>query len=74
MSKTVALRVDANERVSLGHLKRCISLAQAMIEVGLDPVFLCMQDDAARGQLEAAESCIPSASPTAQFQEYNYAI
>lgn len=37
----VAFRVDASATVGTGHLKRCLSLAQALAEVGAQTLFVC---------------------------------
>ena len=41
----VAFRADANARSGLGHLRRCISVAQALARVGATSVFLCRRSD-----------------------------
>lgn len=46
MTARVAIRVDASAAIGTGHLKRCLSLAQALIEVGVDVRFVCRELDA----------------------------
>lgn len=40
MSARIALRVDASAAIGLGHLQRCIALAQALQSAGARPVFV----------------------------------
>lgn len=42
----VAIRVDASAAIGTGHLKRCLSLAQALLEAGADVRFVCRALDA----------------------------
>lgn len=37
----IAVRVDASPRIGLGHLKRCLSLADALRHAGAEVVFIC---------------------------------
>lgn len=46
MTARVAIRVDASAAIGTGHLKRCLSLAQALIEAGADVRFVCRALDA----------------------------
>lgn len=46
MTARVAIRVDASAAIGTGHLKRCLSLAQALIEAGADVRFVCRELDA----------------------------
>jgi len=46
MTAHVAIRVDASAAIGTGHLKRCLSLAQALIEAGADVRFVCRALDA----------------------------
>lgn len=40
MSSRIALRVDASAAMGLGHLQRCIALAQALCTAGAHPIFV----------------------------------
>lgn len=42
----VAFRADANARTGLGHLRRCLSVAQGLARLGASAVFLCRRTDA----------------------------
>ncbi len=44
----MAFRCDATTEIALGHLKRCLSLAEAFQEKGRVSAFLCYDDPAAR--------------------------
>lgn len=46
MTPSIAIRVDASAAIGTGHLKRCLSLAQALIEAGADVRFVCRALDA----------------------------
>lgn len=46
MTARVAIRVDASAAIGTGHLKRCLSLAQALTEAGADVRFVCRALDA----------------------------
>lgn len=41
----IAIRVDASTAMGTGHLRRCLSLAQALTETGADVVFVCRRLD-----------------------------
>lgn len=41
----IALRTDASRRIGTGHLRRCISLAQALKEEGAQLLFVCRPHD-----------------------------
>lgn len=47
----VAIRVDASTAIGTGHLKRCLSLAQALSEVGAEVCFVCRRLDHVTEQL-----------------------
>lgn len=50
----VAVRVDASAEIGTGHLKRCLSLAQAILEVGGDVAFVWRDHGLdCRSQIEA---------------------
>ena len=52
----VAIRVDASAAIGTGHLKRCLSLAQALTEAGGEVRFVCRRLDAVAAQVLAAVS------------------
>lgn len=41
----VAFRTDASARSGLGHLRRCVSVAQGLARIGASAVFLCRKGD-----------------------------
>lgn len=43
----VGIRVDANEYIASGHIMRCLSIADALLELGEDVVFFTSDDSAA---------------------------
>ena len=47
----ILFRVDATPEIGLGHLRRCVALAQAIVKQGGRVCFLCVEDPAAREQL-----------------------
>lgn len=49
----VAIRVDASARMGTGHLKRCLSLAQALAQAGAQTRFVCRPLDPVAPQLLA---------------------
>lgn len=49
----VAIRVDASAIMGTGHLKRCLSLAQALAGAGAQTLFICRPLDAVAAQLLA---------------------
>lgn len=51
MIPRVAIRVDASATIGTGHLKRCLSLAQALAEAGADIRIVCRRIDAVACQL-----------------------
>ena len=48
----MAFRCDATTEIALGHLKRCLSLAEAFQEKGRASAFLCYDDPAAHAILD----------------------
>lgn len=68
-SPRVAIRVDASAAMGTGHLKRCLSLAQALAEAGAQTRFICRPLDAVAAQVLAAQNgtvhWLPA--PTATF-------
>ncbi len=51
----VAIRVDASAAMGTGHLKRCLSLAQALAETGAQTRFVCRPLDGVAAQVLAAQ-------------------
>ena len=51
MVPRVAIRVDASATIGTGHLKRCMSLAQALAEIGAEVRFVCRRIDNVAAQL-----------------------
>lgn len=51
----VAIRVDASATMGTGHLKRCLSLAQALTEAGARIRFVCRPLDAVAAQVLATQ-------------------
>lgn len=47
----VAIRVDASAAIGTGHLKRCLSLAQALTDAGAEICFVCRELDAVAAQV-----------------------
>ncbi|MBW8000466.1 MAG: UDP-2,4-diacetamido-2,4,6-trideoxy-beta-L-altropyranose hydrolase [Planctomycetes bacterium] len=43
----VIFRVDATSQIALGHLKRCLSIAEALSSVGIDSVFISFSEESA---------------------------
>ena len=60
MTARVAIRVDASAAIGTGHLKRCLSLAQALIEAGAEVRFVCRALDAVAATVLGATSGIPT--------------
>ena len=54
-SPRVAIRVDASAAMGTGHLKRCLSLAQALTETGAQTRFICRALDAVAAQVLATQ-------------------
>ena len=52
MNNRMIIRVDANKRIALGHLKRCLALGEALRDEGQESMFVCAEDDEARTILE----------------------
>ena len=49
----IAIRVDASAAIGTGHLKRCLSLAQALAETGAEVRFVCRRIDPVAARLLA---------------------
>jgi UDP-2,4-diacetamido-2,4,6-trideoxy-beta-L-altropyranose hydrolase len=47
----IVFRTDATPKVALGHLRRCLALAEALRQEGCEAVFYCFDDPAARAAL-----------------------
>lgn len=47
----ILFRVDANPDIALGHLKRCVSLAEGLREKGVEPLFLTFDTESSRALL-----------------------
>lgn len=43
--RKIAIRVDASVAMGMGHLMRCLSLARALKEAGVAPIFVCRRLD-----------------------------
>lgn len=54
MNTRLVIRVDANKEIALGHLKRCIALAEGLQQQGLDCLFVCVKDHGAQEVLKRA--------------------
>lgn len=52
----VAIRVDASAAIGTGHLKRCLSLAQALTDAGAAVRFVCRELDAVAAQVLGTEA------------------
>ncbi|MGI9218576.1 MAG: UDP-2,4-diacetamido-2,4,6-trideoxy-beta-L-altropyranose hydrolase, partial [Hydrogenophaga sp.] len=52
----VAIRVDASAAIGTGHLKRCLSLAQALTEAGAEVRFVCRELDTVAAQVLGTET------------------
>ena len=65
----VAIRVDASAAIGTGHLKRCLSLAQALTEAGAAVRFVCRELDAVAAQVLGTEASTTHwlPSPAAAF-------
>lgn len=46
-NKTIGIRADGNAKLGMGHLMRCLSIAQALKQSGMFPVFITADDSAA---------------------------
>lgn len=51
MTARVAIRADASTAIGTGHLKRCLSLAQALTDAGAEVRFVCRALDAVAAQV-----------------------
>lgn len=56
MTVRVAIRVDASAAIGTGHLKRCLSLAQALTEAGAEVRFVSRRIDAVAEQVLSTEA------------------
>jgi UDP-2,4-diacetamido-2,4,6-trideoxy-beta-L-altropyranose hydrolase len=65
----IAIRVDASTAVGTGHLKRCLSLAQALTDAGLEIRFVCRRIDTVASQVLGTDPCATRwlPAPTAAF-------
>ena len=66
MVMRVAIRVDASAAIGTGHIKRCLSLAQALSESGAEIRFVCRHIDTVAARLMSkgahAEHWLPAPS------------
>ncbi|MBI4825109.1 MAG: UDP-2,4-diacetamido-2,4,6-trideoxy-beta-L-altropyranose hydrolase [Nitrospirae bacterium] len=53
MGQRILIRTDASPDIALGHLKRCISLAEGLRIKGVEPVFLSLDDNSAKELLSS---------------------
>jgi UDP-2,4-diacetamido-2,4,6-trideoxy-beta-L-altropyranose hydrolase len=54
-----AFRVDASQTMGTGHVRRCMSLAQALTAIGAHTQFVCRQHDEVSAQvMPAHQSCL----------------
>ena len=65
----IAIRADASAAIGTGHLKRCLSLAQALIEAGADVRFVCRALDAVAATV-LGDSGIPTLWLSAPAQAF----
>ena len=40
----IGIRADGNDQIGIGHLSRCLSIAQKLRERGVEPCFICSKD------------------------------
>lgn len=64
----IAIRVDASAVIGTGHLKRCLSLGQALAETGAQTRFICRPLDAVAGQVLATQDVAVHWLPTPSDQ------
>lgn len=54
MTDRMLIRVDAHEKIALGHLMRCLALAEALRLENFEPHFVSLEDADARAILESS--------------------
>ena len=54
MNNRVVIRVDAHRQIALGHLKRCLALAEGLRTQNVEILFVSMRDEAAESLLRSS--------------------